>query len=269
MVSDNVVSVRLNEAVGPERTAEHARKFGFKGPIKPYLSLALGTSEVSPLEMASAMGVRQCRQPGQTVAVLKVTDIDGGPGGPSAPDSADNSVPEAYITTECLPVSCSRGNRRRWATWQAFKGKTGTTQEYRDAWFAGYTPELSCAVWVGYDSPTRSVGLPGGSIAGPIWANFMGTALKDRSPKEFRVPQGIVRTRIDLDNGLIATENCPRTIEAAFLTGSEPKEVCYEHQQQDFWWNWDNWLGENDSSEGKKPAPRMQKLLEWWKSRSR
>ena len=274
MVSDNVVSVRLNEAVGPERTAEHARKFGFKGPIKPYLSLALGTSEVSPLEMASAYGVfANAGSLVKPVAVLKVTDIDGRVLEVNQPQTQQIISPQnAYITTDMLTGVMQPGGtgaRLAATVGRPSAGKTGTTQEYRDAWFAGYTPELSCAVWVGYDSPTRSVGLPGGSIAGPIWANFMGTALKDRSPKEFRVPQGIVRTRIDLDNGLIATENCPRTIEAAFLTGSEPKEVCYEHQQQDFWWNWDNWLGENDSSEGKKPAPRIQKLLEWWKSRSR
>ena len=78
MVSDNVVSVRLNEAVGPENTAEHALKFGFAGPIKPYLSLALGTSEVSPLEMASAYGVfANGGRMVKPVAVLKVTDSDG------------------------------------------------------------------------------------------------------------------------------------------------------------------------------------------------
>jgi membrane carboxypeptidase/penicillin-binding protein len=95
----------------------------------------------------------------------------------------------------------------------------------------------------------------------------MGAALKDQPNRQFRVPQGITRARIDLDTGLIATENCPRTIEAAFLTGSEPQQVCYEHREQDYWWNWDNWLGGNeDTTEKNKKPPRIQKMLDWWKN---
>jgi 1A family penicillin-binding protein len=275
MVSDNVVSVRLNEAVGPERTAEHARKFGFEGPIKPYLSLALGTSEVSPLEMASAYGV--FANDGRLVtpvAVLKVTDADGRVLETNEPQTEQIISPQnAYITTDMLTgvmQSGGTGSHLASTVGRPSAGKTGTTQEYRDAWFVGYTPLLSCAVWVGYDSQARSVGLSGGRIAGPIWARFMGAALEDQPRSEFRVPQGIVRARIDLDTGLIATENCPRTIEAAFLTGSEPQQICYEHQEQDYWWNWENWLGGNeDTTDESKTIPRIQKLLDWWKNLSR
>lgn len=272
MVSDNVVSVRLNEAVGPENTADHAGKFGFEGPIKPYLSLALGTSEVSTLEMASAYGV--FANGGRLVkplAVLKVTDIDGRVLENNEPQAKQVISPQnAYITTDLLTgvmQTGGTGSHLAANVGRTSAGKTGTTQEYRDAWFAGYTPELSCAVWVGYDSPTRSVGISGGRIAGPIWAKFMGATLKDQPIRQFKVPQGITKARIDLDTGLIATENCPRTIDAAFLTGSEPQQICYEHREQDYWWNWDNWLDRNeDNTEKNKTPPRIRRLLDWWKN---
>lgn len=270
MVSDNVVSVRLNEAVGPKATAEHAEKFGFEGPIKPYLSLALGTSEVSPLEMASAYGVfandGRWVKPG---AVLKVTDIDGRVLEVNEIQGQQIISPQnAYVTTDMLSGVMQpggTGSHLASVVGRTSAGKTGTTQEYRDAWFVGYTPQLSCAVWVGYDSQTKSVGIPGGRIAGPIWAQFMTAALDQLPKQEFRTPEGIRRIRIDLDTGLIATENCPRTIEAAFLAGSEPQDICYEHQLPRNWWDWGNLWGENEvTPEKKRPAPKFEKWIEWW-----
>ena len=275
MVSDNVVSVRLNDAVGPERTAEHAMKFGFAGPIKPYLSLALGTSEVSPLEMASAYGVfANGGRLVKPVAVLKVTDSDGRVLETHKPQAQQVISPQnAYIITDMLTGVMQpggTGSHLNRIIGRTSAGKTGTTQEYRDAWFVGYTPELSCAVWVGYDTPTRPVGLPGGRIAGPIWARFMGAALQDTPETEFKVPSGIVRVEIDLDTGLIATENCPRTLKAAFLAGSEPQQGCYEHRPLDFWWDWSDWLGEEEAPREEKPdSRRLERILEWWKGRRR
>ncbi|NLW44906.1 MAG: PBP1A family penicillin-binding protein [Syntrophomonadaceae bacterium] len=272
MVSDNVVSVRLNEAVGPENTAEHALKFGFAGPIKPYLSLALGTSEVSPLEMASAYGVfANGGRMVKPVAVLKVTDSDGRVLETHEPREQQVISPQnAYIITDMLTGVMQPGGTGSHLSeiiGRTSAGKTGTTQDYRDAWFVGYTPELSCAVWVGYDSPTKPVGLPGGRIAGPIWARFMGAALENTPEKKFEVPAGIVQVEIDLDTGLIATENCPRKIKAAFLAGSEPQQICYEHRQWDFWWDWNEWLDEDEAPREERSYPRrFERFFEWWKS---
>ncbi len=275
MVSDNVVSVRLNDAVGPEATAEHALRFGFKGPIKPYLSLALGTSEVSPLEMASAYAVfanggRRIKP----LSILKVVDINGRVLEVKEQESQQIISPQnAYITTDMLTGVMKpggTGSHLGEVVGRPSAGKTGTTQEYRDAWFVGYTPELSCAVWVGYDTPSKSVGIPGGRIAGPIWARFMKGVLDQLPQREFSIPEGIKKIKIDLDNGLIATENCPRTIEAAFLTGSEPHDICYEHQSPREWWNWGGLWGHSEGTpEERQPGSRFRKWIEWINSLSR
>ena len=270
MISDNVVSVRLNEAVGPEATAEHALKFGFKGPIKPYLSLALGTSEVSPLEMASAYAV--FANGGRVVTpsfILKITDVDGRVLETNEPESRQVISPQnAYIVTDMLTGVLQpggTGSHLAAVVGRPAAGKTGTTQEYRDAWFVGYTPELSCAVWVGYDSQTKSVGIPGGRIAGPMWAQFMRDALAGSPPRNFSVPERVIRTRICLDTGLVATENCPRSIEAAFLEGSEPEEICYQHQPRTDWWDW-GWSNDQNTNPPSEPqtGPGFRRWLRWW-----
>ncbi|NLV17430.1 MAG: PBP1A family penicillin-binding protein [Syntrophomonadaceae bacterium] len=250
MVSDNVVSVRLNEAIGPENTAEHARRFGFEGPIKPYLSLALGTSEVSPLEMASAYGVfaNQGRLM-PPLAVIKVLNDDGTVLESNQVQAQTAvSAENAYIVTDMLMgvmQSGGTGSHLAGQVGRTSAGKTGTTQEYRDAWFVGYTPELSCAVWVGYDSPTQSVGAPGGRISGPIWSRFMHQALADYPSREFSAPENITRINMCLDSGMIATENCPRSLSGAFISGTEPQDLCIEHRSF-FDWRWE-WRIPNDS----------------------
>ena len=107
-------------------------------------------------------------------------------------------------------------------------GKTGTTNDLRDAWFIGLTPELLTVVWVGFDD-NQPLGLTGGQVAVPIWANFMRRALAGRPNIPFDVPDGIVYADIDKDTGQLATPNCPRVYREAFLAGHEPGETCQTH----------------------------------------
>ena len=110
-------------------------------------------------------------------------------------------------------------------------GKTGTTNDLRDAWFVGFTPELLTAVWVGFDDFSQPVGLTGAQAALPIWTEFMKRALTGHQNLAFDVPNGISFVDIDADTGKIATPICPRVIRESFLAGTEPVVACDVHHQ--------------------------------------
>jgi membrane carboxypeptidase/penicillin-binding protein len=107
-------------------------------------------------------------------------------------------------------------------------GKSGTTNDLRDAWFVGFTPELLTVVWVGLDD-NRPLGLSGTQAALPIWTTFMSRALAGRPNATFTEPEGITFTDIDRDTGKIAAPGCPRIFREAFLSGTEPTETCHLH----------------------------------------
>jgi len=108
-------------------------------------------------------------------------------------------------------------------------GKTGTTNDLRDAWFVGFTPELLTVVWVGFDD-NQALGLSGSQAALPIWTSFMMRALAGRPNIPLSEPEGIVWVEIDRDNGRLAVPGCPRTFREAFLPGTEPMEQCELHK---------------------------------------
>jgi len=108
-------------------------------------------------------------------------------------------------------------------------GKTGTTNDLRDAWFIGFTPELLTVVWVGLDD-NQPIGLSGAQAALPIWTQFMARALAGHQSQSFEVPQGIVFVDIDKDTGKLATPYCPNIFREAFIAGTEPTETCTLHQ---------------------------------------
>jgi membrane carboxypeptidase/penicillin-binding protein len=107
-------------------------------------------------------------------------------------------------------------------------GKTGTTNDLRDAWFVGFTPELLAVVWVGLDD-NQPIGLTGSQAAVPIWTEFMKSALAGHPESQFEPPKGISFVDIDRDTGRIATPYCPRTMTESFITGTEPTEICPLH----------------------------------------
>jgi len=109
-------------------------------------------------------------------------------------------------------------------------GKTGTTNEYRDAWFVGYTSNLLALVWVGFDKP-QSIGFGGSRAALPIWADFITEASGTLPPEDFLPPPGIVFKKIDGVSGRLATSSCQDTLEEAFLAGTEPTESCPLHPE--------------------------------------
>jgi penicillin-binding protein 1A len=109
-------------------------------------------------------------------------------------------------------------------------GKTGTTNDQRDAWFIGFTPDLIAAVWVGFDD-NKPIGLTGSQGALPMWTAFMKRATAGRGNRAFTVPDNIVFAEIDKATGQLATGGCPKVINEAFLAGTEPREHCSVHGQ--------------------------------------
>jgi penicillin-binding protein 1A len=107
-------------------------------------------------------------------------------------------------------------------------GKSGTTNDLRDAWFVGFTPELLTVVWVGLDD-NQPVGLTGTQAALPIWTTFMMRALAGRPNLAFEVPDGLTFVGIDKDTGKVAAAGCPRVFREAFAAGTEPTEICALH----------------------------------------
>ncbi|MDD3269621.1 MAG: PBP1A family penicillin-binding protein [Syntrophomonadaceae bacterium] len=246
MKSDNVVAVQVNEYLGPANSARHAEKFGFKN-IQPVLSLPLGSSVVKPVDMAAAYSVFANQGIYSNPSyILKVADKNGVVLEEShlyqrKVIGADN----AYVITDMLKGVLEpggTGSQLKNIVGRPAAGKTGTTDQFNDAWFVGYTPKLCCAVWVGYDQ-NQNVNLTGSVACGPIWANFMHDASIKLAEGDFVKPDNVIKLNICLDSGKVASESCPRQIEMAFIEGTQPEEICPEHgAEEEEYENDESWL---------------------------
>ncbi|GAA0138139.1 PBP1A family penicillin-binding protein [Paenibacillus sp. YSY-4.3] len=230
--SDNIYAVNTILTVGADQVIELGRKMGITSPLNAVPSLALGTSPVSPFEMATAFGVisNQGKQV-KPVAVLKITD-DEDRILYEAPFAAPEQVVEpaaAYVLTHLLESvfeAGGTGNRVSADIKRPVAGKTGTTST--DAWLVGFTPELSTAVWVGYDKG-KTLGTAESRKAAPIFAQYTEKALEKVPPKIFPIPDGVVSVYLDPATGKLATENCPTKKLEVFIEGTEPTETCDAH----------------------------------------
>jgi len=226
--------------------------------------LALGSSEVSPLELAGAYAVFAAQ--GQYVEPYFIEKIEDNEGqiiyeAEVKPQSILRPAYAYLITDMMTAVFKPGGTAAHLGDVIKFRaaGKTGTTQESRDAWFAGFTPRLACAVWVGYDEQQRSVNVAGGRIAGPIWAEFIKEAAKKTGTPDFRVPDEVNHAQICLDSGGLATEYCERTANMSFIRGTEPASPCWIHQPG-FW----PLLPDEDNDQGgKKENNRKPRGPDW------
>jgi len=247
--SVNVVFARLIRDVGPQRVAQMAQAMGITTPIDPYPSIALGalTNGVNPLEMASACGT--LANNGVYVpptCVTKITDAEGNVLYESHPNGK-RVVREdvAAVVNSILQDVVKYGTGRSASIGRPQAGKTGTTDNYADAWFVGYTPDLSAAVWVGHTEgliPMTSVhGMTvyGGTFPAQIWRKFMQNALADVPPTSFpsaefgyerEESEWITRT-ICTESGLLATPYCPHTESRSYRRGDEPTTYCNIHSE--------------------------------------
>jgi penicillin-binding protein 1B len=235
-MSMNVATVKVAEMVGYDRVADlWSKKLGIGAPIEPYPAIALGSFEATPFEMASAYNVLANHGlKVEPVTILQVADEKD-----RVVEQHHAGVPErvvreesAFLVTDMLRSVLNEGTAagaRGLGFTADAAGKTGTTNDYRDAWFAGFTPDLLCVVWVGFDDNTP-VGLSGTRAALPIWVDFMKMALGGRKPTPFPAPpESIVFVDIDKETGLLARPGCPKTRSEAFVAGTEPREPCGAH----------------------------------------
>jgi penicillin-binding protein 1A len=233
--SINIPAIKLLRKLGVSLVASYARRLGIKSTIQPNLSMALGTSEVTLLELVSAYavianeGIRN-----EPAWVLKVEDKSGAVLESLQPRPVDVlSAETAGIMTSMMQSVMDHGTgypARAAGLMVPAAGKTGTTDDYSDAWFIGYTPSLAAGAWVGFDVKKQmGKGVTGAVGALPIWTQFMLAATRGRPVEQFNVPgQGEVR-EICTETGLLATETCPTVTAEVFPPGTEPSEYCNVH----------------------------------------
>ncbi|TBR25274.1 hypothetical protein EPO15_02510, partial [bacterium] len=233
-MSRNVASVRLIEHVGPPKVVELAHKAGIQSRLSPVLSLGLGSSVVSPLEMANAFmtfangGIHV-----KSFSVSHVEDSHGKILNRHVPTEDEALSPQtAYLITSLLKAVVEGGTGvRAKELKRPLAGKTGTTNENKDLWFVGYTPDLVAAAWMGYDDAT-SLGrkLSSGSTLVPWWTAIMKRLLAETPSRDFPVPDDIVFSKIDSETGFLALPTCTKRSVVAFKKGTEPTAFCpYDH----------------------------------------
>jgi penicillin-binding protein 1A len=257
--SVNNATVHLFRDLGVDYVIEYARRLGFESPLNRDLSLALGSSGVSLLEITRAYAVfpaggrrvtpifiRKVTGPNGAVLLENVAmgnafreepeeelagfiDIVDGDEEAVALDPGQLiTAEEAYLVTDLLRavVVDPRGTGHRLRVLRRpVAGKTGTTNDQGDAWFLGFSPDIATGVWVGHDeSRFLGWGETGSRAAAPIWIDYMRLALRDRPIRDFSVPEPIVFARIDRKTGLLADSSSSETVFQAFATGTVPTE---------------------------------------------
>jgi 1A family penicillin-binding protein len=233
--SNNVVTVKLLDTIGVPYFVDFARKLGLSLRTPNDLSLALGTEEVTlhDLTLAYAPLATGGLRP-ESRTIIRVYDLSRSSWAENPPAVTPVLSPAtAFVTTRMLQDVMTYGTARslnKFAQERPSAGKTGTTNDYRDAWFIGYTPQMITGVWVGHDKPKPGgKGFTGGAVAAPIWERFMRPALAGEPAVEFSQPDTVVAVTIDLKTGYLATADCRESQEEFYLVGTQPTAYCPEH----------------------------------------
>ncbi|MFW2389415.1 MAG: penicillin-binding protein 1A [Polyangiales bacterium] len=266
--SINMVAIRVVEDIGVPDVAQFARQNGITTKLEEDMALALGASGVKPIELTNAYATFAA---GGRWAPTRIVSKIVAPGGARVPlepgeparDVMDPS--EAYVMTSLLRSVVTEGTGApAQRLGRAVVGKTGTSNEARDAWFVGYSPSVVAGVWVGFDDQ-RSLGRreTGTRTALPIWIDVMSAA--DQTPKEtdFAMPSGVVRARIDPASGLLAYEGQEDAFEEVFLSGTAPVDVARSPDVADpnlFLMEQFDEEGDGDTAEA-APEPREERAL--------
>jgi len=231
-MSRNMATIHVGEDIGFNNVAALWRRVGVGTPPKPFPSITLGVFELTPLEVAQAYTLFV--NGGKVQPLKAIAHVTLGPKElkPASTRPRQVARPDTtFLVTNMMRSVVDEGTgaaARAGGFALDAAGKTGTTNDLRDAWFVGFTPELLTVVWVGLDD-NQPIGLTGSQAAVPIWTEFMKAALAGHADAQFEPPEGISFVEIDRDTGKIATPYCPRTMAESFITGTEPVEVCPLH----------------------------------------
>ncbi|MCX5895223.1 MAG: PBP1A family penicillin-binding protein [Proteobacteria bacterium] len=235
-LSRNVATVKILQDIGISYAIAYAKNFGITSALNRDLSLALGTANLSLLDLVQAYavfcahGVRV-----EPCAITRIVDRDGNVLEENVPHLRQAVNPQtAYLMTSLLQSVVEEGTGKKVsAINRPCAGKTGTTNDFRDSWFIGFTPQLVTGAWVGYDD-NRSLGKreTGGAVAAPIWLKFMQKVLKDEPVKMFEVPEGIVFVKINPETGYLPNTATEETIFECFKEGTTPMPYFNSAQEQ-------------------------------------
>ena len=233
-LSRNIAAIKVADQVGFNRVASLWKKAGIgRNDLQGYPSIALGVFELTPMEVATAYTMfvnGGMIRPLRGIARVQSGEISIMPQSADGPRVAREQT--TFLVTNMMRsvVNEGTGAGARAAGFALdAAGKSGTTNDLRDAWFVGFTPELLAVVWVGFDDNTP-LGLSGTQAALPIWTEFMKRGLAGQENVNFEAPDGISFVEIDRDTGRLALPTCPRVTSEAFLAGTEPLEMCDLHR---------------------------------------
>ncbi len=223
----NCATIDLIDNIRPITAYYYARQMGIRSNLPVSLSLALGTGEVTPLELTAAYGVfanEGIRT--RSYSIIRVEDYSGNTLIANYPQEEQVISPQTnYIMVNLMEQICEYGTgiATRWLR-RPKAGKTGTTDNFTDAWFVGFTPNLVSGVWVGYDDNTPlGERRAGGVVAAPIWAEFMDKALAHTPVLDFPVPDGITFIYFNPVTGRLATEGEEGAVLQPFIRGTQPR----------------------------------------------
>ena len=233
--SNNVIAVKLLETIGVPYFVDFAGKMGLPLRAENGLSLALGTDEVTLNDLVLAytpLANGGARPEARTI--IRIYDRTHRTWSENPPAVTTVLSPAAsFVTTKMLKDVMTYGTAKslkKFSQGRPSAGKTGTTDDYRDAWFIGYTPQIITGVWVGYDKPRPGgKGFTGGAVAAPIWERFMRKAVASKPVVDFPRPDTVVSVSIDPATGFLATVDCPVKRDEFYIAGTEPTEYCPKH----------------------------------------
>jgi len=233
--SNNVITIKLLETIGVPYFTGFAGNLGLSLHTGNGLSLALGTEEATLNDMVSAYApLANGGSLPQTRTILRIYERNRHAWTENPPALTPAVSPAAaFVTTQMLKDVMIYGTAKSLAKFNRehpSAGKTGTTDDYRDAWFIGYTPQMITGVWVGYDKPRPGgKGFTGGAVSAPIWGRFMRSALASKPAVDFPKPDTVATVTIDPKTGFLATPDCPVQRQEFYGAGTEPSEYCPEH----------------------------------------
>lgn len=233
--SNNVIAVKLLDRLGLQPVAELSARAGLRLQLRD-LSVALGSEEVSlhDLTLAYTPFANNGLRP-EPRSIIRIYDVyrKSWSEQPPQPPVPVVSASTAFLLTDMLKdvlVSGTAKGLHRFAKQHPTAGKTGTTNDYRDAWFIGYSPTLVTGVWVGHDQPRPGGrGFTGGAVAAPLWERFMRQALAGKPAVPFAMPETVLLLSIDPSTGQLATPDCPVRHQELFAIGTEPSQYCTQH----------------------------------------